>query len=275
MIHKNAPSQWFGFKTLLDNKLLLGQLLRRRISQEHKHTWIGKIWIIAKPLSLLMLYVFVFGYVFEGKFKGDASESKATYALGVFLGLIVIHLITDVLAIAPKCMVDNASMVRKTTIPLEVIPASIVGTAVFHFLVGLALAAVGLFIFGHPPTLQALWMIPLTAFLILGTLGLSYLIAIIGAYVRDISQIVPVLSLGLLFSSAVFYSVEQIPPVAWNFLKFNPVLQVVDAIRKSLLWGEPLKLDSNTLFFCLSCIISYVIGYLVFSTNKERLADIV
>lgn len=266
---------WLGIRTLIRNRQLLMQLLRRQLSQEHKGTIVGKAWLVIKPVLLLALYVFVFGYVFEGKFTDDENESQATYALGVFLGLTIIHFIADILAMSPRCISDNQAMVKRVKLPLEVIPASITFSALVHFAITLGLALAGLFLFGHYPTWQTLWLVPISLLLAIGGFGLSYLFATIGVYLRDITQVTPVLSMGLLFASAVFYPIDKIPEPAWLVLKYNPLLLAVEGVRKSALWSEHISLNLAALYFCIACITLYLVGFYSFQRSKSHFADLI
>lgn len=264
-----------GFKAAIQNRQLLKQLTQRRLSQEHKNTVLGKVWMIVNPIAMLGLYVFVFGYIFGGKFKETEGATQISYAFGVFLGLTTIHFVTEILAIAPRCVADNESLVRRTTIPIELIPISITLTSLVHFCIGLALCVIGLFSFGHPLTLNALWALPFIVCLAFLGLGIAYIAAVLGAYLRDITQAIPVLSMGILFSSAVFYPVDKIPPQAWTILKFNPVLHFVDTMRSTILWGEPI--ESTKLMFLLPAASFgiYFGGFILFKSLQRRLADLI
>ncbi len=274
----SAPSQKrdpFGIVTLLQNRELLRELFKRRLSQEHKGTFVGAAWLVVRPLTLLALYVFVFGYVFQGRFENKGDAGPATYALGVFLGLTIIHFFTDIIAASPRCIADNPRLVKRVKMPVEIIPISVAATASVHFFISLGLALLGLLIFGHPPGWQALWLVPLFAFLAIGGAGLAYLFAVIGVYSRDVTQITPVLNMGLLFASAVFYPIEKIPPGAWAILKYNPALLAVEATRETALWGIAPPLGIAALYFCSICLALYFIGYLFFRKTKPHFADLI
>jgi lipopolysaccharide transport system permease protein len=70
--------------------------------------------------------------------------------------------------------------------------------------------------------------------------GLAWTLASVGVFVRDITQVTPFVTTAILFASAVFYSPARIQatPLAWDILKFNPLLQIVDLARHVLLWHE-------------------------------------
>lgn len=134
---------------------------------------------------------------------------------------------------------------------------------------------VGLVSFGLRPGINALWFFPLSLSILFLGLGLSYLLATVGVYFRDITQVTQVASMGLLFASAVFYSIDvlQETPIAWSILRFNPALIVIDAFRNTLLWNEPLEFNLQITYYFASCIALYLIGYTVFTKRKKQFAD--
>jgi ABC-type polysaccharide/polyol phosphate export permease len=105
-------------------------------------------------------------------------------------------------------------------------------------------------------------------------LGLSWLLASLGTLFRDISQIAGPLSLGTLFCSAVFYPVDQVPESIWQFLKFNPILHVVNELRSTLLWNE--SIDLGSLLYLITCgAATLILGWTVFYFTKSKLIEIV
>jgi len=59
----------FAFATgLWKNRELLWQFSLREVELRHKGSHLGLIWSLLNPLLMLSLYVFVFGYIFGGRF---------------------------------------------------------------------------------------------------------------------------------------------------------------------------------------------------------------
>src|SRR5690606_25600423 len=105
-------------------------------------------------------------------------------------------------------------------------------SALIHFVITLALVFCGALIAHVPLALDALWWLPIIFLpLMLGALGLSLGLSAVGVFWRDIAQITQFISLAMLFASAVFYPVTQIPTAAWAILKFNPLLHVINQAR--------------------------------------------
>lgn len=220
---------------------LFWQFTIRNLELRHKGSHLGFLWSLLNPLLMLGLYVFIFGYIFGSKFNGLPNETTVDYALALFLGLTLFQFIAEVLATAPTVIVANPNFVKKVVFPLEVLPAAIVGSSFFHLLISLGLVLTGVATLGPGLNVKLLWLplilIPLLPF----GLGLAWLLGAIGVFFRDIAQLVGFLSMAWMYASAIFFSVHLIPPLAWTFLKFNPLLHAVDLARSAVMWDSPIN----------------------------------
>ena len=66
---------------------------------------------------MLSLYVFAFGVVFGGRFTDSPDEATLDYALGVFLGLSVLSLVSGTIGAAPGIIVAQPNFVKKVVFP--------------------------------------------------------------------------------------------------------------------------------------------------------------
>lgn len=74
---------------------LLWQFTLRNVELRHKGSHLGLIWSFLSPLLMLALYVLVFGYIFGGSFGVIRGETQVDYALGIFIGLTIFHLLAE------------------------------------------------------------------------------------------------------------------------------------------------------------------------------------
>src|SRR3954470_15627370 len=86
---------------LWTHRELLWQFTLRNVELRHRGSHLGLIWSLLNPLLMMGLYVFVFGYIFGGKFSVLPNETKVDYALAIFLGLTVFQIFSEALATAP------------------------------------------------------------------------------------------------------------------------------------------------------------------------------
>jgi len=228
------------FLTLITKRDLLWQFLVRNVKARHRGSILGAFWLLANPLLMLGLYVFAFGVVFGGRFTDSPSESTLDYALGVFLGLNVLGLVSGIIGSSPGIIVSQPNFVKKVVFPLEILPAATMAALAFDSLISFGLCLVGVLLFGPGLSLACLHA-PIIIFPVLMiALGLAWFFSALGVFIRDVSQIGSFLGLALLYASGVFYSAakaESTAPLIWPFLQWNPLLHIIDSLRQVILWG--------------------------------------
>lgn len=255
------------------NRELLWQFTVRSVEIRHKGSHLGLVWSVLNPLLMLALYVFVFGEIFNGKFGVLAYETKWDYAMGVFLGLIIFHLFSEVMGVAPTSIVSNPNFVKKVVFPLEIIPSAHVGASIFHMLISIGLLVLSMLVLGSKISLSLLWLPVIILPVILLCLGLGWLLSALGVFFRDINQVVPFLSMALLFGSAVFYPVHDIPAEFWVIMRFNPLLVAIDLARKAALWHQPLD-QMQLLYLYAAGVGTCLVGHRFFRKTKAAFADV-
>jgi len=257
---------------LWTHRELLWQFTLRNVEVRHKGSHLGLIWSFLNPLLMLGLYVLVFGYIFGGSFGILSGETRADYALGIFLGLTLFHFVAEVLGVAPTLIVGNPNFVKKVVFPLEILPAASVGGAVFHLLISLGLALLSLLVFGSGFSAGILWLPVIIAPLLLLGLGISWFCSALGVFFRDISQVIQFLSTALMWASGVFFTAQKYP-AAWAYLRFNPLLLAIDLTRDAVLWARPLNYHHLGYLYAVSLAACYL-GHLAFRRMKPAFADV-
>lgn len=257
---------------LWQHRELLWQFTQRNVELRHKGSHLGLIWPFLNPLLMLGLYVMVFGYIFGGRFGVLPDETRAEYALGIFLGLTIFHFLSEILGLAPGLIVSNPNFVKKVVFPLEILPAAAVGAAFIHMLISLGLSLAGLIILGVPLTLSACWLPVILLPIVLMGLGFAWFFAAIGVFFRDITQVIQFLSMLLMWASGIFYSASKYP-AAWAYLRFNPVLLGIDMIRDVTLWHRPMPYLHLVYLYLCGLSLCYF-GYFVFRRTKPAFADV-
>ena len=252
---------------------LLWQFTLRNIELRHKGSYLGFIWTVLSPLLILALYVFVFGYIFGGSFAEGPNETKIDFALGLFTGLSIIQLLAEVIGISPTIIVTQPNFVKKVVFPLEILPAASVGASVFHFLISIALVALGVATVGPGLSWSALWLPVIILPVVLLALGLAWLISSLGVFFRDIGQVAPVLTQGLMYASAIFYSPHIIKGTAWTILRCNPCLHAAALARNALLWHQAMDVGPLAFLYASGIALCWT-GHTAFRRMKPAFADV-
>jgi lipopolysaccharide transport system permease protein len=263
------PSRWA--RNLWQHRRLLWQFTRRGIEAPHRGSALGSTWSLLSPLLLFGTYAFVFGFVFEARF-GVEGETRLDFVLGLFLGLTLTQFLLDCMTASPMVVVQNPNFVKKVVFPLEILPASAVGAALFRCLVSLVLVLGATWMWGRGLHWNALWLLPLLAIIVILGLGVAWTVAALGVFVRDMVPLMQFAALIIMFMSAIFYPVKAIPDVM-GFLRYNPLLIIVESARNAVLWQLPYAGPSMAALAALALVVC-VLGYAFFSALKSAFADV-
>jgi len=262
------------FSSLWRHRDLVRQFTVRELQLRHRGSQLGHFWALLSPLSMLVLYLFVFGLIMGGRFGAIEGETTFDFALALFLGLSMYHIVAETVAAGPVLIVNQPNFVKKVVFPLEIIPVAHVSASAYHSLLSiLLLVAISPFSHAGIHWLGLLQMPLLMLPLILMALGASWCLSALGVYVRDISHMAPFASHAIMFASAVFYAPSKPSPEIWAVLKFNPLLQVIDQARNILLWGRPLDWQVLGWVYLFSvCLL--LLGYALFSRLRPYFAEV-
>ncbi|EXJ15984.1 ABC transporter permease [Imhoffiella purpurea] len=251
---------------------LILTLVRREVIGRYRGSVLGILWSFFNPLFMLAVYTFVFTVVFQARWSGGGG-TKAEFAMLLFVGLILFNLFAECVNRAPSLILGHANYVKKVVFPLEILVPVTLGSAVFHALVSLAVWLVAyLLLFGLPHATLLLLPIVLVPLLLL-TLGLSWLLASLGVFLRDVSQVVVILTTTLMFLSPIFYPVSAIPEGYRGFLALNPLAPAIEQARDILFWGRGIDWGSYGMGLIASALIAWL-GFAWFQRTRRGFADV-
>ncbi len=223
--------------SLLRHRGLLRMMVRREVAGRYRGSFLGMVWSLFNPLIMLAVYTFVFSVVFAARWGGH-DGSTMEFGLILFAGLMVFNIFSECFGRAPSLVLDNVNYVKKVVFPLEILPVVVLGAALFHLIVSLVvwLVAHGVLI-GAPPV-TALWFPVILFPLCLFIMGLCWVVASLGVYLRDVSQIVGILTTVMLFMSAIFYPVSALPETYHTIIRLNPLVLPIEMVRDAIYFGH-------------------------------------
>jgi lipopolysaccharide transport system permease protein len=260
-------------RRLWGHRALVWQLTRREVEGRYRGSFLGLFWSFIHPLVLLALYTFVAGVVFRARWPESPAGGLADFALVLFCGLVVFNLLSECATRAAGLIVGAPNFVKKVAFPLEVLPLSVLGSALFHGSLGLgALLVLCLWTRGTLPWTVVL--LPVMALpLVLFSLGLSWLLASLGVFLRDLAMVVPLLLQVLFFATPIIYPVESVPERLRPLLSLNPLVWVVESFRSAIFRGMPPEANA-LLAWTLAAALAMMAGYAWFMKTKKGFADV-
>jgi lipopolysaccharide transport system permease protein len=269
---KHPASPGAMFASLWRNRQLIMQMVRREVVGRYSGSVMGLAWSLINPVIMLAVYTFVFGTVFKARWSGG-SGSKTEFAMLLFAGLLIYNLFAECINRAPSLITGNPNYVKKVVFPLEIYPFVALGSALFHFMVGI-IVWLGFYIvfFGAPPlTIVTLPIVVLPHFLLV--LGLCWILASLGVFLRDLAQVVGVVTSILMFMSPIFYPASGVGDrFSWWF-QINPITYTVEQARAVMIWG---LLPNPSEWLCLLVVSSLlaIVGFGWFQKTRKGFADV-
>jgi len=255
-----------SLKKLAQYKDLIWTLCVHRVKVRYKQSILGIFWAILQPLSVMLIFTFVFSIIARMPSEG------APYAIFAYAGLLPWNYFSSGVANGTVSLANHAQFVTKVYFPREILPITYVGAALFDFLVASTLLA-GLMIYYRVPlTVNALYAVPIILVLTCFALAMSFLFSATQVRFRDIGVAVPLLLQVWLFATPVIYPLSAVPERLRPFYTLNPMVGIVENFRRVILNGVAPE-TSSLLLSAAIAIILLVVSYLYFKWIEATMAD--
>lgn len=250
---------WHG-----DYLFLLEVLILKDFRIRYRNMSLGVFWSLLNPLVMMGVLTFVFTRVFT-------NNSHPHFALLVMCGLVPYNFFSLAWTVGTSSLIENAGLIKRVSVPREVIPiASVLSNAV-HLLIQIGLL---LFMVAYWIGVNRFWLwLPVVwGFEVIFVCGLALLFSSLNVFVRDIRYVVESANTVLFWLVPIFYPFSIIPQAYRNIYQFNPVAALVLAGQSILLEGAA---PPSTLILKLgiSSVIVFVIGFGVFHALRPRFFD--
>jgi len=246
---------------------LLYTLSLHRIKVRYKQSMLGGLWAVLQPLSLMLIFTFVF------RFVANISSDAIPYSVFVYSALLPWNYFSSSVSTATNSLVSNAQFVTKVYFPREILPATYVIAAFCDFLVA-SIVLMGLMMYYQIPiTINVLYLIPIVIVLTCFSLAMSFLLSATQVRFRDIGVAVPLFLQLWLFATPVIYPLSSVPFRYKPFYMLNPMVGMIENFRNVLLRGTA---PDSSLFIAIAISIPLLfVSYVYFKQIETTMADVI
>ena len=272
---------------------LLKQLVVRDFKRKYKRSLLGVLWSFLNPLLMMGVQYVVFSTIF-------GNENIKCYPVYLLIGVVMFAVVNESCGCGLSAITDNASLIKKVSVPsyiftlsrvimafinfaLSLIPLIIVMAAckiipaasmlfffpvvvlLFFFVFGIAL-----FLSATMVLLKSLLIFFFLGCLVLFSLGVGMFLSALMVFFRDIQFLWGVFNMLWMYGTPIFYDINSIGnPTFQTVIKCNPLYHYLTFIRTAFIDGTcP---DIKSLGFCLLfSVIAFALGALVFGKTKKR-----
>ncbi|WP_246009095.1 ABC transporter permease [Vreelandella nanhaiensis] len=264
------------FKSVIKNRHLVNQMTKRDVVGRYRGSFIGIGWSFLHPLLMLAVFTFVFSAVFQMRWGvpiNGQEEGKGVFAIVLFIGLIIHSFLAEILTRSPSLIVSNTNYVKKVIFPLEIMPWVSVLSALIHASISIIVWLFAYLLLIGIPGWQVVFLPLVMIPLITLALGVAYLLASLGVFMRDIGQTMGVISSVLLFLSPVFFPLERLPEQFQTYFLLNPLTFMIQQAREVLIW-KSLPDFYGLIIYMLVASLVFLLGFTWFQKTRKGFADV-
>ena len=241
---------------------VIRELTSREIKRKYSRSKLGIVWSVLNPLLTMAVLSLIFSKMF--------SRSIENYPIYYLCGYILWQLFTGATNAAMTTLVDNKNMLIKVKFPMQIFVLARVYTAFTNFLYSMIAFGAMICVFRVVPDWTWLFMPVIVLFLVLFSLGISYILSTAYVFFGDVKHLYGVLLTLWMYLSAIFYPVDQLGGFIENIIRCNPIFNYIDCMRSLVLYGTLPPLE-EIIRIALWGIIMYLIGWQIFKRNKNRI----
>jgi lipopolysaccharide transport system permease protein len=169
-------------------------------------------------------------------------------------------------------ILGKPSLVKKVYFPREVLVISSSITALLMTLLEFIVFGIFMAVFTVVPGTTLIYFPAILFVEFLLVLGLSFGLAALNVFYRDIQYIWAVILQAGFFAAPIIYPLSVIPEkYAW-IIKLNPMTSIIDMLRGSVIystWPSP----GDAMFILVSAVLVLALGYFIFLKFESRFAE--
>lgn len=246
-------------------------MVSRDFKGRYRGSLLGALWPLIHPVGHLLLYTFVFCIVLKVRFGTDGSTSN--FALYLMSGLLAWGAISESFARATTCILEVPNLVKRVVFPLEVVPIVVAVSSAATQVGGMLILMACAIIYQGALHASLLYVPLIAASQLIFTIGLSWLLASVGVYVRDMRHFITLALSAWMYMTPIVYPASALPDKLKFLTWINPVAGIVTDYRRVILEGQPPDFTHFALYTSVGVVLLFA-GYYFFMKTKKTFADV-
>jgi lipopolysaccharide transport system permease protein len=250
---------------------LIRSMVRRDLTSRYKGSIMGLAWAFITPAVMIVIFTLIFQGIFNARF--GAQEGYLSYGIHLFCGLLPWLAFSDGIQRSTTSLIENVNLVKRVVFPIEALPVNVALSALVNQMIGTVILIVAALIVEQTVRPTVLLLPLLMAPQLLATIGLGWLMASLGVFIRDMPQFNQLAMSAWLYLTPIFYPENKIPEGFRWVVNLNPMAPLIRSYRRILLEGRlpDWRGLMITLVFALVC---FIFGYWWFQRTKKAFADV-
>jgi len=245
---------------------LLRSLTVRELRIRYKQSVLGIGWAIFVPLSMMLIFTFVFTRAVD---VVGGMKLEMPYALFAYVGLVPWTFFASGLNSSVNALVGHQNLVTKVYFPREVLPLSCVGATFVDFLMS-STVLVGLIGYFHwftswsfTPSAAIVFLPVVVLVQVILMVGIGMFLAMANLFYRDVRQIFTVFIQVWMFATNVVYPLPADDTWIGRVVSLNPMTPIIAAYRECLIHGR-LPDAGGFGYSVVVAVVLFVLGWMCF-----------
>ncbi|WP_434923073.1 ABC transporter permease [Glutamicibacter sp. PAEs-4] len=241
------------------------ELAKARVQKQNQQNRLGMIWVILKPTLNAVMYGVIFGIL-----QGD--RKTADFPVFVVIGVFLFEFFTSSMNGGAKSITGNQALVQSLSFPRLSLPVAQITQNLLTLMPMLIVMFLYSVILGTVPKWTWFGIIPIIAIFTVFNMGVALICARITVHVRDFTQILPLVTRMLFYTSGVLFSVDRIL-ASWPWLvtvfDYHPLYQTLQLARAMIMDNAEYN-PFGWLVIGAWAIAALVFGLIFFWKAEER-----
>lgn len=260
-----------GVAAVWDHRNVLRVLVQRDLAVKYQSSILGYVWSLIEPLTLGLIYWFVFGVLFDT--RSSFENGGGNYTLFILSGIFAWQWFSSGLGESTTALTHQSRLITTIKVPRELFPIGKVSGRFAEFLAGLPILIGAAMIFGGDFS----WHTPvaiLTAVVLQFSLliGLALLLSAVNVMMRDVERFIRLAQRILFYCAPIIYPLQKVaetdhlPSWAKRVYEINPMVGIFEMQHAAWFtksWEPALRLLPVT---AAGCLIVLLLGWWSFRT---------
>ncbi len=251
-------------RELYQYRELLKSNIRKEIRGKYKGSFLGVIWSFINPLLSVLVYAIVFPLVLK--------NTQPHYVTFLIIGIIPWTFFTTAILQGTSTVWINGGIIKKVYFPREILPLSVVSSALVNFLISCVIIGIFLLFSGIGFSTYILFMPIIIIAQYLLILGMVLITSAIDVYIRDAEYIINFFMNMLFYATPIIYSADLFPQKYKWISDLNPMAIIINSYR-SILYYQEMPPIRSLLIILLGDILLIFLGFKIFRKLSKGFAE--
>lgn len=251
------------FFKLKRNQFLFEELVKRDFKQKYKRTILGMGWSILSPLLTLLVLAIIFSNFFGARIPH--------YVIYLFCGNLLFSYFSESTNSGMNSLIANAGIFSKVNVPKYIFLLSKNVSSIINF--GLTLIIFFVFVAyeGLPFTVKFLCLLYPIGCLIVFNIGVGLILSAMFVFFRDIGYLYRIMTMLIMYASAIFYGVDILPTELQPLFLCNPIYVYIKYFRNIVIDSQIPSLEYHALCAFYALLVLFIGGFIYKKYNHKFL----